>query len=100
MAHFNVAHSFYRLRVETCSPYLEQEIMPQYKREDARATRLYARGVWTLMDVSTGEEMERRLDKYPLGLGGAPLGWGHDGLLRRWKRLSFMSCLRNETWQR
>jgi hypothetical protein len=48
-----------------------------YKREDARAKGLYARGVWTLMETSTGDETERRLDEYSLGLDGASLGWGH-----------------------
>jgi hypothetical protein len=49
-----------------------------YKREDGRVTLVHARGLWTKIDTSTGEDVERRLDEYPVGLDGAPLGWGHN----------------------
>jgi hypothetical protein len=49
-----------------------------YKREDGRVKLVHARGLWTKIDTSTGEDVGKRLDEYPVGLDGAPSGSGHD----------------------
>jgi hypothetical protein len=68
MAHLSVAHSFYRLRVETCSPYLEHEIMPQY-----HALRLRPTQPWrclpqtqSLLAYTTGKSLLVLTCTYPL----------------------------------
>jgi hypothetical protein len=45
-----------------------------YKREEGRVKLVHARGLWTKIDTSTGEDVGKRLDKYPVGLDEAPLG--------------------------
>jgi hypothetical protein len=48
-----------------------------YKRENGRVKLVYARGMWTKLNKVTREDVERRLDQYPVGLDGEPLGWEH-----------------------